>query len=245
MKSKESSMLTKKTSNSGTAMAGGERRRFNWRRSLALSLHALREAGLLRRSVAVLIGSYARGAPTRRSDVDLLVLLQEPKRPKLKAPYGIHLQFEDIERFRRRLEEGDDYVIAALKFGKPLHDSGNLWEELRQHLKSGIWPDWRDKIKQAERRIKLADELLVTDDIDAATEEYLAIATQISRAILLRHGEYPLARPELSKQLLARGETTLAANMEKLIEGECDKEQLRKIASDLHGALALEVVRTH
>ncbi|HLC04224.1 MAG TPA: nucleotidyltransferase domain-containing protein, partial [Anaerolineales bacterium] len=232
MRSKESSMLPK-ISSVKTAVTRGEYRRFNWRRSLALSLHALREAGLLKHSVVVLIGSYARGAQTSRSDVDLLVLLQEPKRPKLNAPYGIHLQFEDIERFRRRLEEGDDYVIAALKFGKPLHDSGNLWEELRQHLKSGIWPDWRDKIKQAERRIKLADELLVTDDIDAATEEYLAIATQISRAILLRHGEYPLARPELSKQLLAKGETTLAANIEKLIEGECDKEQLRKIASDL------------
>ena len=244
MRSKESSMLPK-ISSVKTAVTRGEYRRFNWRRSLALSLHALREAGLLKHSVVVLIGSYARGAQTSRSDVDLLVLLQEPKRPKLNAPYGIHLQFEDIERFRRRLEEGDDYVIAALKFGKPLHDSGNLWEELRQHLKSGIWPDWRDKIKQAERRIKLADELLVTDDIDAATEEYLAIATQISRAILLRHGEYPLARPELSKQLLAKGETTLAANIEKLIGGECDKEQLRKIASDLHGALALEVTRSH
>lgn len=177
--------------------------------------------------------------------MDLLVLLQEPKRPKLKAPYGIHLQFEDIERFRRRLGKRDDYAIAALRFGKPLYGGGNLWEELRQQLKHGIWPDWRDKIKQAERRIKLADELLVTEDIDAATEEYLAIATQISRAILLRQREYPFSRPELSKQLLARGETTLAANIEKLIEGECDKEQLRKIASDLHGALALEVVRTH
>jgi hypothetical protein len=173
------------------------------------------------------------------------VLLQEPKRPKLKAPYGIHLQFEDIERFRRRLQKCDDYAIAALRFGKPLHDSGNLWEELRQQLKRGIWPDWRDKIKQAVRRIKIADELLVTDDIDAATEEYLAVATQISRAILLRHGEYPLSRPELGKQLLAKGETTLAASIEKLIEGECDKEQLRKIASDLHGALALEVARIH
>jgi len=245
MTSKESSMLSKKTSSSGTAMASRERRRLNWRRSLALSLHALREAGLLKRSAAVLIGSYARGAPTRRSDVDLLVLLHEPRQSKLKAPYGMHFQFEDIERFRRRLRNHDDYAIAALRFGKLLHDSGNVWEELRQQLKSGIWPDWRDKIKQAQRRIKVADGLLLTDDIDAATEEYLVIATQISRAILLRHREYPLSRPELSKQLLARGETTLAESIEKLIQGECDQKQLRKIASDLHGALTPEVVGGH
>ena len=244
MKSKESSMLPK-MSKTEAAMASEERQGFNWRRSLALSLHALREAGLLKRSVVVLIGSFARGAQTWRSDVDLLVLLQEPKRPKLKAPNGIHLQFEDIEKFRRRLREGDDYVIAALRFGKLLYDSGNLWKELRQQMKSGSWPDWRDKIKRAEHRIRLADELLVIDDIDAATEEYLAIATQISRAILLRHGEYPLSRPELSKQLLARGETTLAADIERLIEGKCDMEQLREIGRDLHAALALESVKTH
>lgn len=243
MRSKESSILPKMNTVK-TAVIRGEYRRFNWRRSLALSLHALREAGLLKHSVVVLIGSYARGARTSRSDVDLLVLLQEPKRPKLKAPYGIHLQFEDIERFRRRLEEGDDYVIAALKFGKLLRDSDNLWGELLQQAMSGKWPDWREKLRLAEHRIRLADELLLTDDIDAAIEEYLAVATQISRAILLRHGEYPLSRPELSKQLLAQGETMLAADLERLIEGECDKEQLRKIASDLHGVLALEVVRT-
>ncbi len=243
MKSKELSKLPK-MSDTIMAVGSGKHQRFNWRRSLALSLHFLREAGLLKHSVVVLIGSYARGAQTSRSDVDLLVLLQEPRRPILKAPYGVHFQFEDIERFRRRLRKRDDYAIAALKFGKPLHDSGNLWEELQQHLKSGIWPDWRAKIKQAERRIKLADELLVTDDIDAATEEYLAIATQISRAILLRHGEYPLSRPELAKQLLARGETTLAADIERLVEGECDKEQLRQIGEDLHTASALEAVKT-
>ena len=89
-----------------------------------------------------------------------------------------------------------------------------------------------------------ADELLITDDIDAATEEYLAVATQISRTILLRHGEYPLSRPELSKQLLACGETMLAADLERLSDGECDKEQLRQIGRDLHAALALEAVKT-
>ena len=231
-------------SNTKGAAISGEHGRFNWRRSLALSLHVLREAGLLKHSVIVLIGSFARGTQMARSDVDLFVLLQEPKRPKLKAPYGVHLQFENIERFRQRLEEGDDYAIAALKFGKLLHDSDNLWEELRQQMKSGSWPDWRDKIKRAEHRIRLADELLVIDDIDAATEEYLAVATQISRAILLRHGEYPLSRPELSKQLLARGETMLAADLERLSDGECDKEQIRQIGRDLHAALALEAVKT-
>ena len=54
MRSKESSKLPK-MSDTMMAVGSGERQGFNWRRSLALSLHALREAGLLKHSVVVLI----------------------------------------------------------------------------------------------------------------------------------------------------------------------------------------------
>lgn len=228
-------------SEQGAARQSEERQmKFNWRRSLALALHALREAGLLKGSVVVLIGSYAHGATTWRSDVDLLVLLKDIRRPKLKVPFGVHLHFEDIDKFRHRLAEGDDYVIGALKFGKVLHDRLNLWESLREQVNTARWPDWRHKISQAERRIRLGDKLLGTGDLDAATEEYLLSATQISRAMLLRHGIYPLSRMELPKQLLALGQSDLAADIQRLIEGECEEEQLRRIAGDLQRALALE-----
>ena len=213
---------------------------FNWRRSLALVLHALREAGLLRDSVVVLIGSYAQGATTWRSDVDLLVLYRNARRPKLKIPFGVHLHSEKVDRFRRRLAQSDDYAISALRFGKVLHDRLNVWESLRQEADGAKWPDWRDKMSQAERRISLGDKLLATGDIDAATEEYLLGATQISRAILLRRGIYPLSRLELSTQLRAVGQRSLAADIQRLIEAQCRAIQLRRIAGNLQQALASE-----
>lgn len=229
------------------ATAQGERRQmnFNWRRSLALALHALREAGLLGGSVVILIGSYAHGATTWRSDVDLLVLHRNARRPKLKVPFGVHLHLEDVDKFRRRLAQGDDYAISALRFGKLLHDRLHVWESLRQEADRAKWPDWRDKISRAERRIRLGDRLLATGDIDAATEEYLLGATQISRAILLRLGIYPLSRLELSKQLRAVGQKSLAADIQRLIEGECQALQLRRIADDLQRALPSEAVEVN
>lgn len=237
-------MLSGKRAERGPMPESEQRRmKFNWRRSLALALNALGEVGLLSRSVVVLIGSYAHGAATWRSDVDLLVLLREDRRPKLKVPFGVHLHFEDMENFRRRLAEGDDYVISALRFGKLLHDRLNVWESLRQQMNTARWPDWQEKIKQAEQRMRLADNLLGTGDIDAATEEYLLSATQISRAMLLRRGIYPLSRLELSKQLLAVGQNKLAVDIQKLIEGECREGQLRRIAGDLQRVLASEGVK--
>ncbi|MBI2369100.1 MAG: nucleotidyltransferase domain-containing protein [Deltaproteobacteria bacterium] len=207
--------------------------RVSWRRCGALTLRALREAGLLKRAVVVLIGSYARDVDTWRSDVDILVLLHEARHHRLGVLSNVHLHFEEKEKFARRFTEGEDYAISAVRYGKLLYDRSNFWETLRQQIESARWPDWRGKISHAERRIRVGNELLQMGDIDAAMEEYLFGATQISRAILLRRGIYPLSRPELGKQLVAVGRGELAADMEMLIEGKCEEGQLRKIASDL------------
>lgn len=207
--------------------------RINWRRCGALTLHALSDAGLLKRAVVVLIGSYARGVPTWKSDIDILVLLHQPQRRKLKIPHGVHLHFEDIEKFRQRLDKGDDYVISSVRYGKLLYDRSNLWKTLLPRIESATWPESRDKIRHAERRIRLGNELLEMNDIDAATEEYLFAATQIARAILLRNKIFPLSRPELGNQLLDLGQGDLAADIQMLIEGECSKADLRRIAHDL------------
>jgi len=235
------STLLRKRNRLGAVPESEERRtRINWRRCGALTLRALREEDLLKRAVVVLIGSYARGITTWRSDIDVLVLLHEPRRPKLKVPHGMHLHFEDIEKFAQRFAEGDDYVISSVRYGKLLYDRSNFWETLRQQLESARWPDSRDKIGHAERRIKLGNELLEMGDIDAATEEYLFGATQIARAILLRHGLYPLSRPELSKQLLDLGQSDLATDIQTLIEGKCGGGDLRRIARALTMALKRE-----
>ncbi len=202
----------------------------------------MRKEGLLKRAVVVLIGSYARGITTWRSDIDILVLLRKPRRLKLDIPRSVHLHLEDIEKFTQRFDNGDDYVISSVRYGKLLYDRLNFWRTLRNKVESARWPDSRDKIIHAQRRIKLGDELLEMGDIDAATEEYLFGATQIARLILLRKRIYPLSRPELSRQLLGLGYTDLATDIQKLIEGKCGRDELRRISRDLTMVLRQESI---
>lgn len=201
-----------------------------------LVLQDLRESGLLKDSLVILTGSYAQGNETPRSDIDVLVIRRGRKKG-IRAPYGVHFKFEDLQDFRRRLAEGDDFVIDSLKFGELLHDGLGLWGVLRKEMRNAKWPDWRAKIGQAERRIRLAEQLLMLDDLDAAAEEYLLTATQIARARLLRKGVFPMSRPQLSDQLLAIGEAELAGDLEELIKGDCGKSELRSIGRRLRSAL--------
>lgn len=212
---------------------------FNWRRAISLALDRLQESRILRHATVVLIGSYAQAKPAWRSDVDLLVLV-DGRRPKLDAPRGIHLQFMDSRSFHERLRKGDDYAIAAVRFGKPLHDGLHTWSTLQRHATDAPMPDWRLKFEFARRRLKLTRELLQHHDTDAATEEYLAAATQLARGYLLRRGVYPFSRPQLSDQLEAIGESELARIMRLLLEPTVDEADLHQIASRLEGMAKAE-----
>jgi predicted nucleotidyltransferase len=211
-------------------------RPFNWRRAVALTLHELRLAGLLKGTTVVLIGSYAHGAQTPTSDVDILLLVPRGYgRRKITAPRSVHMQCQEIERFRERAERGDDYAISALRFGRTLYDPTRLWTSVRDQFAVSRWPDWRDKMKYAARRVSFGDALLEAGDIDAAAEEYLLAATQIGRALLLRRRIYPLSRPQLVSQLQAAAESRLAEIVETLLSRHADVDELRALSSALRG----------
>lgn len=195
---------------------------------------------MLESVVAVLIGSYARDLATWRSDVDILVLYPGHRPPRVKVPPGVHVYYENKEKFANRFYEGDDYAVSSARYGKLLHDKSNFWKTLQENLESVKWPDWIEKLGHAERRIKMGDQLLDGDDLDAAAEEYLLAATQIARAILLMHHIYPLSRPEISDQLIEVGHHRLAADVQSLIEGRAVREELQRISRDLKMALKLQ-----
>lgn len=210
-------------------------RPFNWRCAVALTLHELRVAGMLKGTTVVLIGSYAHGVPTARSDVDILVLVpRRYDRRKITAPRSVHMQCQETETFRERAEQGDDYAISALRFGRILYDPTKRWTSLRDEFALSRWPDWREKMRYAARRVRFGDALLEAGDIDAAAEEYLLAATQIGRALLLRKHIYPLSRPQLGSQLKAADEGPLAESFETLMSKHLDSVKLRALSSRLH-----------
>jgi predicted nucleotidyltransferase len=80
----------------------------------------------------ILFGSYARGTPTRHSDVDLLVILPfEGKavhksveiRLKVRPPFPVDLIVRTPEKVRERLAMGDDFMQDILENGKVLYEA--------------------------------------------------------------------------------------------------------------------------
>lgn len=80
----------------------------------------------------VLFGSHARGAPTRDSDVDLLVVMpfeggavakSVEVRLKVRFPFPVDLLVRTPEMVRRRLAMGDDFIRDILARGKVLYEA--------------------------------------------------------------------------------------------------------------------------
>ena len=213
--------------------------RFNWRSAVRQALVNLDRAGLSQRTTVVLIGSYAHATASPASDVDILVLF-EGERSKVRPVYGVHLQFEQLNRFRERLHNLDDYAIAAVRFGKPLCDALDVWSSCRDAAQRSAWPDWRKKFSQAKLRMRLARQLLESGDIDAAGEEYMLAGTQVSRGVLLKEHSYPRSRRELSRQLRQIGKDRLATDFDVLVEGPSDESSIRAIAQRLEAVVREE-----
>ena len=190
-------------------------------------LDALASSGMLDSATVILVGSSARGMMHERSDIDVLVIHDEDRRIRLDRPGDIHLQQDSRSRFLKRLEDGDDYPGWALRFGIPVLDSGGWWaRQVASEAENPHWPDWRPKADYAKKRIAIAEQLLDTGDVDAASEEMMFAASHVARAVLLQKGKFPLSRAELPSQLGTMA-PDLATLLDRLIAGEIDPDGLR------------------
>lgn len=80
----------------------------------------------------ILFGSYARGNPTRDSDVDLLIIKSFKGssvkksveiRLKVRPPFPVDLLVRTPEKIQERLEMGDSFMRDILTKGKVLYES--------------------------------------------------------------------------------------------------------------------------
>jgi len=83
----------------------------------------------------ILFGSYAEGAATEDSDVDLLVIVpftgrsvdQSVKiRMELRPAFPVDLIVRTPEKVHQRVEMGDDFIREILEEGKVLYEADNL-----------------------------------------------------------------------------------------------------------------------
>ena len=82
----------------------------------------------------ILFGSYAYGSPTVDSDVDLLVVMDEPDnrvrqsvriRQKLHASFPMDLLVRSPARIRERLQMGDGFIREIMEKGKVLYETSD------------------------------------------------------------------------------------------------------------------------
>lgn len=211
----------------------GTRMREDGLRAAALQTSVQREitATILQRALAagaeamVLTGSTVRARRTASSDLDFMVV---GKRPGLGGvDEDVDVYAAGAEAFWKRLVAGDDYIQWTLRFGCVLHDDGILKAASRYIEEKGLEPSAERKLVQARRGLSVARLVLESGDLEAAREQSRAALTTVARWLLIANGVFPLARDELSGQVLALGYFDLAAALDRLIHAQPRREELR------------------
>lgn len=172
----------------------------------------------------ILSGSTARSRRTSVSDIDYHVV---GNRPDVRDLAGeIDLYSDSPESFMAKLRDGDDFVQWSLRFGCVLFDDGIARTAAEHMLQEDLWPDPERKRRQAARAVPLARSMVDSRDEDAAREQVRIALSLTSRWWLLERGIFPLARDELSEQLVAAGAKNLAAAVNASIHGAPHANQL-------------------
>lgn len=189
-------------------------------------LAALNRESPAEATAVLLIGSVARSAATMESDLDLLVLTEQEVVVD-RTSGRLHVQFMLELDFLERLRKGDDFAAWCARFGIPVQP-GPIWTRILQSPEAKNWPDWRQKIDHASRRLLLANELMALGDEAAATEELLYAVSHVARALLLKEDRFPLSRPEMVRQLADAGHRDLSTVLEDLVARRCPTPRIRQ-----------------
>jgi len=91
-----------------------------------------RVAAALRPEKIILFGSYAHGAPSGDSDVDLLVVMETKARPADRylavshlirpRPFPLDILVKTPDEITQALQEGDDFIQEIVSQGRVLYE---------------------------------------------------------------------------------------------------------------------------
>lgn len=165
-----------------------------------------RERGAL---ALVLSGSTARGRRTGVSDLDYHVIGSRPNVDEL--PSDIDLYSDDPDDFRAKLRSGDDFAHWSVWYGCVLFDSGVMEAGAAYVARHDAWPDPDRKLRQARHALDFAERIVESADYEPALEQVRGALSLTARWWLLAHDVFPLARDELSTQLMDLGNVDVAA----------------------------------
>ncbi len=150
----------------------------------------------------VLLGSTIRQRVHPRSDFDILVVYAGDKRPQIDTPIEVDVRTYSAEELDKKLDERDEILCWALKYGILAFDPDGLWSRLAEKVGDIIpLPSLTEAESRGRRSLDRAAEMLENHDDEAADDLVLAALTQIARRILIAANVFPASRPELPSQL--------------------------------------------
>lgn len=181
-------------------------------------LRFLRELGSARAVIAVVaMGSAVRDG-VESADLDLLVVVRDGAQLQARAPIEIDLRHYNAGALESELEDGNDLLSWAVRFGVALYDPDGRWHDLQTAWKDRVrLPDPIVAEKRAARASKQLNALREAGDFSAANEVEVSFLTHLARAKLSRAGVFPASRPELATQLREVGSEELAGRLDRAL----------------------------
>lgn len=158
----------------------------------------------------VAVGSAIRSG-VASEDLDLIVLCRERKLLSERAPIEVDLRSFDVGQVEQGIEDGQDLLTWAVRFGQPLFDPHHLWADIVEHWKDRLQlPDPVVARARASATLARLEDMRSVGDQDAVVELSVSYFTHLGRAVLAEAGTYPASRPELPDQLRHVGQNELA-----------------------------------
>ena len=161
----------------------------------------------------IAIGSAVRPG-VESEDLDLLAICRHRLEVSERPPIEVDLRKISLDRVESSIQSGNDLLVWAVQFGRPLFDSEGLWAAVRRRWRHRLPlpdPEIADQRAAAARKVML--QMQEIGDEDAVVEYRIAWLSHRARARLARAGVLPRSRPELPSQLRENGDTELAASL--------------------------------
>ena len=168
--------------------------------------------------VAVIVIGSAIRPEVASDDLDVLVLCRDVARLREKAPIEIDLRKAGLDCVDEKIRAGNDLLIWAVRFGRPLLDRDGAWAGITRRWTNRLpVPDPTVALDRAEAARRRMEKMRAIGDDEAFAELEVSYQTHRARASLAMAGVQPASRPELSGQLRGLGEIELAVDLEQAL----------------------------
>jgi predicted nucleotidyltransferase len=154
----------------------------------------------------VLFGSYSKGQETEKSDVDIMIIMDDvlnnltqfvlgafyedvDRLIKAETSIKMHINFVTLTAFWRGVMAADPVSVNVLKYGVPLIDTG-YFEPLQVLLQKGEIKPTEESIYASLARSQLYSESAKLRIVGAITDLYWSIVNS-AQSLIMRHGDIP------------------------------------------------------